>query len=56
MQDGRKHVTYLLINRSRRQALAVWDTGDSLSIPPHAVLLLPHAEGQAVEAPFQFTS
>lgn len=34
MQDGRKHITYLLINRSRRQALAGWDRGDSLSMPP----------------------
>ena len=34
MEDRRKHVTYLLINRSRRQALAGWDWGDSLSMPP----------------------
>ena len=34
MQDGRKHITYLLINRSRRQALAGWDQRDSLSVPP----------------------
>lgn len=33
-RDRRKHVTYLLINRSRRQALAGWDRGDSLSMPP----------------------
>ena len=32
--DRRKHITYLLINRSRRQALAGWDMGDSLSMPP----------------------
>ena len=41
MQDGRKHVTYLLINRSRRQALAGWDTGDSLSMPPHLSSVFP---------------
>ena len=34
-QDRRKHITYLLINRSRRQALAGWDMGDSLSMPSH---------------------
>ena len=35
MQDGRKQVTYLLINRSRRQALAGWvlESG-TLSVPP----------------------
>jgi len=34
VQDGRKEFTYLLINRSRRQALVAWDRADSLSIPP----------------------
>ena len=34
MQDGRKRTTYLLINRSRQQALVGWGWGDSLSIPP----------------------
>ncbi len=34
MQDGRKQITYLLINRSRRQALAGWDRRDTLSVPP----------------------
>ena len=33
MQDGRKQIAYLLINRSRRQALAGWDQEDSLSVP-----------------------
>ena len=33
-RDRRKHVTYLLINRSRRQALVGWDRGDSLPMPP----------------------
>ena len=41
MQDGRKHVTYLLINRSRRQALGGWDTGDSLSMSPHLSSVFP---------------
>ena len=35
MQDGRKQITYLLINRSRRQALAGWVlVRDTLSVPP----------------------
>ena len=35
MQDGRKQTTYLLINRSRRQALAGWVlVRDTLSVPP----------------------
>ena len=34
MQDGRKRTTYLLINRSRQQALIGWGWVDSLSIPP----------------------
>ena len=34
MQDGRKRTTYLLINRSRQQALVGWGGVDSLSIPP----------------------
>ena len=35
MQDGRRQVTYLLINRSRRQALVGRDSGAFLSMPPH---------------------
>ena len=35
MQDGRKQISYLLINRSRRQALAGWVLErDTLSVPP----------------------
>ena len=35
MQDGRKRISYLLINRSRRQALAGWVLErDALSVPP----------------------
>ena len=35
MQDGRKRISYLLINRSRRQALAGWVLErDTLSVPP----------------------
>ena len=35
MQDGRKQTAYLLINRSRRQALAGWVlVRDTLSVPP----------------------
>ena len=41
MQDGRKHTTYLLVNRSRQQALAGWDWGDSLSMPPHLPSVFP---------------
>ena len=41
MQDGRKHVTYLLINRSRQQALVGWDWGDSLSMPSHLPSVFP---------------
>ncbi len=41
MQDGRRQVTYLLVNRSRRQALVGWDRGDSLSMPPHLSLVFP---------------
>ena len=56
MQDGRKRTTYLLINRSRRQALADGVLGGLPVGSPFAVLLLPHAEGQAVEAQFQSAS
>lgn len=34
MQDGHKQITYLMINRSRRQALEGRDWGDTLSVPP----------------------
>ena len=34
MQDGRRQITYLMVNRSRRQALEGWDWGDTLSVPP----------------------
>jgi len=40
-QDGRRQSTYLLINRSRRQALAAWDLDDSLSMPPLLSFALP---------------
>ncbi len=40
-QDRRKHITYLLINRSRRQALVGRDRGDSLSMPPHLSSVFP---------------
>ena len=41
IQDRRKHITYLLINRSRRQALVGRDRGDSLSMPPHLSSVFP---------------
>ena len=35
MRDGRKRISYLLVNRSRRQALAGWVLErDTLSVPP----------------------
>ena len=40
-QDGRRHSAYLLINRSRRQALAGWDLEASLSMPPLLSVALP---------------
>ncbi|MDE2755210.1 MAG: hypothetical protein OXU26_17555 [Acidobacteriota bacterium] len=40
-QDGRRQSTYLLLNRSRGQALAGWDLEDSLSMPPLLSFALP---------------
>lgn len=40
-QDARRHSTYLLINRSRRQAVAAWDLDHSLSMPPVLSFVLP---------------
>ena len=44
MQDGRNQITYLLINRSRRQALEGWDREDSLSVPTLMSFFFPMLE------------
>ena len=52
MQDGRKQIDYLLINRSRRQALAGWDREDSLSVPALMSSFFPMLEVRRLQLRF----
>ena len=51
-QDGRRQSTYLLINRSRRQALAGWDLEASLSMPPLLSFALPMLRARRLQLSF----
>jgi len=51
-QDGRRQSTYLLINRSRRQALAGWDLEDTLSMPPLLSFALPMLRARRLQLSF----
>ena len=53
LQDGRRPSAYLLINRSRRQALRGWDRGDSLSMPPLLSSVLPMLRVRRLQLEFR---